>query len=112
MKKMKIGLFAITFLLFGIVFSQEKKPGMISGFIKDARSKKPLIEAVVTISSEKIVGKKLALTDSTGLYSIKNLPAGYYTISFEMEGFRKYTKDSILLREGMSLGASFEMAHK
>lgn len=57
MTKMKIGFFAVAVLLFGFVFSQEQKQGMIRGFVKDARTRQPLFEAVVTTSSEKIEGK-------------------------------------------------------
>ena len=101
-------LFAAAFI-FSLLYAQNK-PGSIAGFVKDSRSKTPLIEAVVTVSSPVLEGQKFALTDSTGKYRIMNLPPGTYSVSFEMEGFRKYTQDSIKLSNGMSLGVSFEMA--
>jgi hypothetical protein len=105
-------IIAIAFLLMSnaIVVAQEKKPGTISGYVKDARTKSPLIEAVVTLSSDAFTGRKIALTDSTGIYLVKDLPAGVYTVSFEMEGYRKFTQENILLKPGMSLGVSFQMA--
>ena len=105
----KLLLFFATALLFTIVFSQEKKACIISGVVKDARTKLPLIEAVITLSSNAFEGQKFALTDSSGTYSIKNLPAGNYTIAFEMEGYEKSTRDSVALKEGMSMAVSFEM---
>ncbi len=95
-----------------VAFGQEKKPAIISGIVKDARSKLPLNEAVITLSSTALEGQKFALTDSTGMYRISNLPAGTYTISFEMEGYEKFTQEDIKLQEGMSLGVSFQMARE
>lgn len=110
MRKQPVLLFAIACLLFTSAVIAQEKTGAISGYVKDARTKKPLAEAVVTISSNMFEGQKLALTDSTGIYSVKNLPAGMYTITFEMEGYRKFTQENIALKEGMSLGVSFQMA--
>lgn len=88
----------------------QSKPGIIAGSVKDSRTKSPLIEAVITVSSPALQGQKFALTDSTGFYKIANLPPGLYTVSFEMEGFRKYSQENVLLSDGMSLGVSMEMA--
>ena len=106
--KKSLSLLAAVVVL-GFAFAQEKKPAVISGVVKDARTKSPLNEAVVTLSSNAFSGQKFALTDSTGMYKVANLPAGYYTVSFEMEGYEKFVQDSIALKEGMSLGVSFQM---
>ena len=97
-------------ILISFAHAQEKKLAIISGVLKDARSKLPLNEAIITLSSSSFKGQKIALTDSSGKYRINNLPAGTYTISFEMEGYEKFTHENLLVREGMSLGVSFEMA--
>lgn len=106
----KLWSVTVMVLLLLPVFAQEKKAAVISGMVKDSRTKSPLNEAIVTLSSNAFEGQKFALTNSTGMYKVSNLPPGYYTISFEMEGFKKFAKDSIRLQEGMSLGVSFEMA--
>ena len=98
---------AIIFVTSG--FTQDKKPAVISGVVKDARSKGPLNEAVITLSSTAFQGQKFALTDSSGMYRVSNLPAGKYTVSFEMEGYEKFVQEDIALHEGASLGISFEM---
>ncbi len=100
--------FVAAFLLFP-VFSQEGKHGIISGVIKDAKTKSPLIEAVITVNSNAFEGQKFAVTDTSGKYKIINLPAGIYSVSFEMEGYEKYVQASITLKEGMSLAVSYEM---
>jgi Ca-activated chloride channel family protein len=102
-------LLLATVLLFMNGFSQEKKAAAITGSVKDARTKFPLIEAVITLSSNAFEGQKFALTDSSGAYNVKNLPAGNYTVVFEMEGYEKFTRDSVDLKEGMSLAISSEM---
>ncbi len=105
-------LLIAVILLFLPSIAQEKKPGTIGGVVKDSRSKSPLNEAVVTLSSDAFKGQKFALTDSSGTYRVSNLPAGNYTISFEMEGYEKFVQENIVLQEGMSLGVSFQMARE
>jgi hypothetical protein len=106
----KVSLSFVMAILLGFpAFAQEKKMAVISGVIKDARSKSPLNEAVVTLSSSAFQGQKFALTDSTGMYRVRNLPGGNYTIAFEMEGYEKFVQENIALQPGMSLGVSFEM---
>ncbi len=113
MKKAKLlAIVAPLFFIATSVIGQEGKTATISGYVKDAANKTPLIEAVITITSDSFEGSKLALTDSTGIYSVKNLPAGNYTIVFEMEGFKKFKQENIVLKEGMRLGISFEMARE
>lgn len=102
-------IFVALTLLFTSAFEQAKRPASISGMISDAHTKLPLNEAVITLSSTAFTGQKFGLTDSTGMYRIGNLPAGNYTISFEMEGYEKFSQNNIVLHEGMSLGVSFEM---
>jgi Ca-activated chloride channel family protein len=105
----KLLFLVASVLMLSNAYSQDKKPAAIGGFVKDARTKAPLKEAVVTVSSDAFEGQKWVLTDTTGLYRISNLPAGNYIISFEMDGYKKFTQENIFLKEGMSLGVSFEM---
>ena len=89
-------------------FSQPKT-GVITGSVKASATKSPLFEAVITVSSPVLEGKKFAITDSTGNYKIANLPKGTYSITIEMEGFDTINYDNIFLPEGMSQGVSVEM---
>jgi len=99
----------ITVLWVVSAFSFRQTTGAITGTVKDARSKQPIIEAVITLSSTAFKGQKFALTDSTGMYRITNLPAGNYTVSFEMEGYEKFVRENISLEDGGSIGVSYEM---
>jgi hypothetical protein len=89
-------------------FAQEKK-GTFSGSVKASATKTPLYEAVITLSSPVLEGKRYAATDSAGTYKINNLPKGTYSITIEMEGFDTITYENIFLPEGMSQGVSVEM---
>ena len=105
----KLLLFFVTVFLISGAFSQKGKGGIISGQINDAQTKLPLIEAVITLSSNAFEGQKFVVTDNTGRYKINNLPAGSYSISFEMEGYQKYVQNRIILKEGTSVAVSYEM---
>jgi hypothetical protein len=100
--------FVVTVFLSLAGVSQDKH-AIIAGTVKDAGTKSPLNDAVVTIRSDSFKGEKYALTDSAGMYRVNNLPPGTYSVAFEMEGYQKFSKDGIVLSPGMSLGVSFEM---
>ncbi len=109
MRSKKLIFFFIAVFISIAAFSQEKKLTILSGTIKDALTKLPLPEAVVTLKSDAFKGEKYTLTDSAGMYRISNLNPGTYSITFEMEGYEKFFKDGIVVSPGNSLGVSFEM---
>jgi len=109
MRYKKLLLFALAALLFVIVQSQQTGQGVITGIVKDARTKLPITDAVVTVSSTVFKGQRFAVTDTTGIYRINNLPEGKYTVSCEMEGYEKFVRDSLSLKDGTSLGIDYEM---
>ncbi len=109
MRIKNIVLLLATVLLTIAAFSQQKNAATITGTVTDARTKMPIPEAVVTLKSSSINGEKYTLTDSTGSYRINNLPAGIYHISFEMEGYRKFSKDSVVVSPGIMLAVSYKL---
>jgi Ca-activated chloride channel family protein len=108
MRFLKIMLL-IAALFTGFMSFAQEPLASIAGSVKDEGTKKPLIEAVITLSSPEFEGKRFAITDSSGNYKVVNLPAGVYTVVFEMEGYSKFIKDNVLLSKGMPLGLSLEM---
>ncbi len=108
MKYPSVLLIAITLFTTSVTLAQEK-PGSIAGIVKDASTKQPLIEAVITLSSQTFTGKQYAISDSTGMYKFHQLQPGAYSVMFEMEGYQTFIKDSIVLTSGMPLGVSLEM---
>lgn len=109
MSHLRLILFEFAFFFFITATGQQNRQGIISGIIKDAQTRSPLTEAVITVSSTAFVGQKFALTDSLGMFKVTNLPAGNYTISFEMEGYEKLVRDSITLDNEMNVALSFDM---
>lgn len=105
----KLMLLFTAALFIVTVSAQEKKPAIISGNIKDAKTKRPLIEAVITLSSSAFKGQKFAVTDSSGNYKINNLPEGSYTVAFEMEGYEKFVQPNLNLKEGSLVDMNYQM---
>jgi hypothetical protein len=105
----KLLLIMVAILLVVSTYAQDKKPGTITGVVKEAGSKLPLFEAVVTLSSDAFKGQRFALTDSAGNYRVSNLPAGNYSVYFEMEGYEKFVKNDVIVEQGMSVNVSSEM---
>lgn len=109
MKRKFFLLFLATVFLIFSVPGQQSREGIITGVIKDAKTRSPITEAVITLSSNVFKGQKFAVTDSSGMYKINNLPPGNYTIIFEMEGYQKFVRDSVTLKDGMSIGINYYM---
>ncbi len=109
MRIKNIVLLIATVLLTIVAFSQQENAASITGTVTDARTKMPMPEAVVTLKSNSFEGEKYTLTDSSGSYRINNLPAGVYHITFEMEGYGKSSKDSIIVSQGISLAVNYEL---
>src|SRR3954454_20506890 len=109
MRYKRLLLLTITALLFFSVWSQQTKEGVISGIVKDAKTKSPITDAVITVSSSAFKGQKFAVTDSEGRYRLNNLVAGVYSVTFEMEGYEKFVRDSLTLKDGMSFALDSEL---
>src|SRR5580704_9185345 len=74
-------------LLSGALFAQSDL-GTVSGFVKDT-SGGTIAGAKVTIQKKSGVERQ-ATTNESGYYTITNVPAGLYTVSFEASGFKRF----------------------
>ncbi len=63
----------------------------LSGFVRDA-SGAVIPNAGVTIRNEATGLERRTTTNETGYYVVSSLPPGFYTVSVEAEGFKKYIK--------------------
>src|SRR5687768_11300848 len=73
-----------------------KKSDIVGGvYMHD--SKKPLGSVSVTVYSA-TKREKVVLTNNGGLYSFDDLKAGTYKFVFEKEGYKKVTKEKVLVR--------------
>jgi hypothetical protein len=82
----------------------------VAGGVTHAESRKPLSNVSVTAysSSKK---EKVVLTDGNGYYAFSDLKPGTYRLVFEKDGYKKVTKDKVIIRseEGCQLNiAMFE----
>ena len=82
---------------------------MLTGTVTDARSKQPLGDVVVTVTSPALQGEQVVVTDPTGLYRIPQLPAGSYTMRLALHGYKPYARGGILLRNNATTRINVEL---
>jgi hypothetical protein len=78
---------SVCLLISGALFAQSDL-GTISGFVKDP-SGGTIAGAKVTIQNKSGVERQ-ATTNESGYYTITNVPAGFYTVSVEASGFKRF----------------------
>jgi hypothetical protein len=87
----KVALLVGIALLFVAVAAQAQSDyGTISGFVKDP-SGAVVPNARVVIKSEATGVTRETTTNESGFYIVTNVPPGYYTMTAEAPGFKKYT---------------------
>jgi len=84
-------LAAFALALPSLVTAQGNPTGTLSGQVLDPAGL-ALPGVTVTVSSPALQGTRSAVTSPHGDYIIPFLPAGEYTVSFELSGFRKLQK--------------------
>ena len=68
---------------------------VLTGNVVDAATKAPVADVVVTATSPGLQGEQIVVTDSTGHYRIPQLPPGTYTLRFEKESYRPFSRTGI-----------------
>ena len=83
----------------------------IAGGVVQAESKKPLGHVSVTAYSAS-KKERVVMTDMTGNYSFSELKPGTYKLVFEKNGFKKVTRDKVMLKpdEGCQLNVEMDAA--
>src|SRR3954470_16259801 len=74
--------------------AQGVQTGTITGTVKSADGLS-LPGATVTATSPALQGQRSATTDVNGVYLIRGLPAGTYTVAFEMPSFTSAKKENV-----------------
>jgi hypothetical protein len=64
---------------------------------------------VVTATSPSLQGEQVVITDATGLYRVPQLPPGSYTLRFEKESFRPYSRSGIEVAADRTLRLNVEL---
>src|SRR5262245_39069261 len=94
--------------------SAQSDLGKISGFIID-QSGAPVPNAKITVRNQSGVERQ-ATTNDTGYYVISNVPSGFYVMTAEAAGFRKYeasnnkldSASDLVINATMTLGSITE----
>jgi|SRR6218665_875573 len=115
--KIKILLMAFALLCFGMVYaSNEPSPTCegrtrksdIEGLVTHAENKKPLKD--VSITAYLISRKEKAVhTDELGGYSFDALKPGTYRLVFEKAGFKRVTKEKVVIKTEEAFQLNIEM---
>src|SRR5262245_11521284 len=107
-------LFAVLACLIALAsgtraYAQGAQTGTITGTVQSADGLS-LPGVTVTATSPSLQGIRSAVTDVNGVYVIKGLPPGHYTVNFEISSFRPATNDTIDLTVGGTAEANQTMS--
>ncbi len=75
----------------------------------DAATKAPVGDVVVTATSPALQGEQVVVTDGTGLYRVPQLPPGTYTLRFEKESYRPFSRTGIDVQSDRTLRLNVEL---
>lgn len=83
--------------------------GTITGTITDAATKSSLMDVVVTATALQLSGEQVVVSDGSGSYWIPQLPQGEYTLRFDKDGYKPYSRSGVQLRSGATLRINAEL---
>ena len=87
------------------------KKADILGGVYNHDSKQPLSSVAVTVySADK--KEKVIYTDAEGLYAFDDLKAGTYTFVFEKDGYKKVTKNKVIVQPDSGVQLNVEMSQR
>lgn len=115
--KLKVLLMAVGLLGFAAAnagnepdprYPDREKKNDLEGIILHGESKKPLKDVVITayLVSKK---EKTVITDDTGNYGFGELKPGTYKFVFEKSGYRKVTKEKVVVKTNEAFQLNIEM---
>lgn len=88
--------------------TEGNKKNDIAGGVIHSETRKPLgsVNVVAYSASKK---EKSVLTDNNGNYSFNDLKPGTYKLVFEKDGFKRVTKDKVIIRSDEGCQLNIEM---
>ena len=92
-----------------LAHAQGVQTGTITGSVKSADGLS-LPGVTVTAASPALQGQRATVTDVNGVYFIKGLPAGTYTVSFEISAFKPATAGDVQLNVGSTVDVNETMS--
>ena len=100
---LKLKGFAVAVLAVGMVTAAFAQSGSIQGTVTD-NSGAVIQGAEVIVRSIETNATRTAMTRTTGVYSLPNLPVGHYEITAKKDSFKAYHLDKIELTVAQTLG--------
>lgn len=70
---------------------------VLVGTVTDVATGAPIVDAVVTVTSDALQGEEVAVTDESGAYRIPGLPPGLYQLRVETVRFKPYARGGLQL---------------
>lgn len=83
--------------------------GTLTGKVTDAATGAPVADVVVTATSEQLQGEQIVVTDASGTFHIPTLPPGEYTLRYEGDTYRPFSRSGIALRASVTLRADAQL---
>src|SRR5262245_17496772 len=108
MRKQCLVLAAILLLPAVPSFAQ-RSTATVRGTVRDA-TQAILPGATVTATNEDTGLVRVSTTNSSGVYSLPDLPIGHYRVEAELSGFKKASRTGVILRVADDFAIDFELA--
>lgn len=112
---MKQKLFLLGFSILGFATAHAAGPGPgdgkkddVNGIVLHSETKKPLKDVSIT-AINMFKKEKVVLTDEDGTFSFEDLKPGTYKFVFEKVGYRKTTKEKVVVKTDEAFQISIEM---
>ena len=101
---------AVAALIVGIAAPAmaQTTPSHLIGTVKDAQGA-VLPGVSITATAPSLIGSQTVVSEANGTYRFPSLPAGTYTLKFELSGFKALTRSGISLALGQTLTIDGEL---
>src|SRR4051794_34088992 len=91
---MRLGIAIALFALSAVVGMAQFDQGQIAGTVKDS-SDAIVVQAEVTAANLQNGQQSKVATGSNGSFVLTNLPVGYYEVSIQAAGFKKFVQANV-----------------
>ncbi len=82
---------------------------VITGTVRDASTRAPVADVVVTATSPALQGEQVIVTDATGQYRLPQLPPGDYALRFDRDAYKPYARGGVTLRVGSTIRVNIDL---
>jgi hypothetical protein len=101
-------IIAVAICLSSLTARAQINPSHLTGTVKDAQGA-VLPGVTVTATSPALLGAQSVTSEVGGEYRFPNLPAGTYTLTFELPGFQTQKRESIVLATAQTLSVDMTL---